>query len=75
MAHIEQSYRDIADQVNILGRQDPKANILKLVHDWLCDGKHGPWLLVIDNVGDIHVFLEAESAGRGVQGAGVDRGI
>ncbi|KAF2022622.1 hypothetical protein EK21DRAFT_119566 [Setomelanomma holmii] len=30
-ARFEQSYRDIADQVKIAGRQDPQANIFKLI--------------------------------------------
>jgi len=74
-ARFEQSYRDIADQVKILGRKDPKANILKLVHDWLRNGRNGSWLLVLDNVDDTHLLLEAGGTGQGGQGTGVDSGI
>ncbi|RYO89186.1 hypothetical protein DL766_006149 [Monosporascus sp. MC13-8B] len=35
LARFEQSFHDIADCVKISGRRDPKANIFKLVHDWL----------------------------------------
>ncbi|EED22760.1 hypothetical protein TSTA_062470 [Talaromyces stipitatus ATCC 10500] len=35
----EQSYQKIADHVKLFGRRDPKANIFKLVHDWLRDLK------------------------------------
>ena len=34
-ARFEQGYRDIADVIKIAGREDPRANIFKLVHDWL----------------------------------------
>ena len=35
--------------IKIAGREDSKAHIFKLVHDWLreCEGK---WLLILDNV-------------------------
>ncbi|KAH8701324.1 hypothetical protein GQ44DRAFT_753515 [Phaeosphaeriaceae sp. PMI808] len=47
----EQGFRNIADCVKIAGRQNPHANIFKLVHDWLRDCKQR-WLLVLDNVDD-----------------------
>ncbi len=46
----EQSYRDIADRLKVLGRDNLKANIFKLVHDRLCDSARGTWVLVLDNV-------------------------
>ncbi|KAL8637133.1 MAG: hypothetical protein Q9228_005565 [Teloschistes exilis] len=63
---------DIADQVKIPGRTDPKANILKLVRNWLHAGKHGPWLLVLDNVDDTHLSPETGRSGREVQRIGID---
>jgi hypothetical protein len=56
-ARFEQSYRDIADCVKISGQQDPKANIFKLVHDWLRDSK-GRWMLILDNVDDARFLLD-----------------
>ncbi|OAL06354.1 TPR-like protein [Phaeosphaeriaceae sp. SRC1lsM3a] len=56
-ARFEQSYREIADRVKILGRKEPKADIFKLVHDWLCSSKER-WLLVLDNVDDAHFLLD-----------------
>ena len=55
----------------IAGREDPKANIFKLVHDWLrgCEGK---WLLILDNVDNIDLLSETGDAGQGGQGTGVD---
>lgn len=44
--------REIADQVKIPERRDPKANILPLIESWLRDAKNGQWLLIIDNVDD-----------------------
>ncbi|KAL8795910.1 MAG: hypothetical protein Q9195_001654 [Heterodermia aff. obscurata] len=77
-ARLEQSYRDIADYVKVRGRRDPKANILKLVHNWLRDGKNRPWLLIldnVDNVDDTHYAPGARSAGQGVQETGANSGI
>ncbi|KAF2807493.1 TPR-like protein [Mytilinidion resinicola] len=48
-ARIEQGYRDIADQVKLAGRNDPKADVFKLVHNWLRNEENGKWLLVLDN--------------------------
>ncbi|KAF2818232.1 hypothetical protein CC86DRAFT_309623, partial [Ophiobolus disseminans] len=60
VARFEQSFRDIADQVKIAGRQDPQANIFKLVHDWLCDSRQR-WLLVLDNVDDARFLLSSQA--------------
>ncbi|KAF3389783.1 Nephrocystin-3 [Talaromyces pinophilus] len=57
-ARFEQSYREIADTTKLFGRQDPKANIFKLVHDWLRDSKNGKWVLVLDNVDDAHFLID-----------------
>ncbi|KAL8662256.1 MAG: hypothetical protein Q9202_004861 [Teloschistes flavicans] len=75
VARFEQSYRDIADHLKIPGRKDPKANILKLVRDWLHAGKYGPWLLVLDNVDDTHLSAETGGGGQGVRGSGVGREV
>ena len=56
-ARYEQGFRDVADRVKIVGRQDPQTNIFKLVHDWLYDSKQ-QWLLVLDNVDDARFLLE-----------------
>ncbi|KUL85456.1 hypothetical protein ZTR_06752 [Talaromyces verruculosus] len=56
-ARFEQGYREIADTVKLFGRRDPRANIFKLVHDWLRDSKNGKWILVLDNVDDAHFLI------------------
>ena len=66
-ARFEQSYRDIADHLKISGRRNPRANIFKLVHDWLCDEKKGKWILVLDNVDDASFLLIAQSTGKKYQ--------
>ncbi|KAJ8118515.1 hypothetical protein OPT61_g523 [Boeremia exigua] len=60
-ARFEQSFRKIADSVRIDGRQDPQANIFKLVHDWLRGCKRG-WLLVLDNVDDARFLVDCPTA-------------
>ncbi|RFU31203.1 Nucleoside-triphosphate phosphatase, partial [Scytalidium lignicola] len=50
-ARFEQSYREIADVVKIPGREDPKANIFKLVYNWLRNNKR-QWILILDNIDD-----------------------
>ncbi|KAF5122381.1 hypothetical protein E5D57_012858 [Metarhizium anisopliae] len=61
-ARFEQSFRDIASCVKISGRQNLKANIFQLVHDWLQDERRGPWLIILDNVDDAS-FLTLPSPG------------
>jgi hypothetical protein len=62
-ARFEQSYRDIADCVRLGGRHNPRANIFKLVHDWLRNSKE-PWLLILDNVDDAR-FLHVQADYQG----------
>ncbi len=71
-ARFEQSFRAIADSIEIPGRQDPKANVFRLVHDWLRGGKSGQWLLILDNVDDPDLLPEAGDVGQRGQGARVD---
>ncbi|RDK41730.1 hypothetical protein M752DRAFT_319773 [Aspergillus phoenicis ATCC 13157] len=53
----EQSYRDVADIIKLPGRRDPKANIFKLVHDWLRDSRNGNWIVILDNVDDAEFLV------------------
>ncbi|KAL9035008.1 MAG: hypothetical protein Q9214_006785, partial [Letrouitia sp. 1 TL-2023] len=71
-ARFEQSYREIADNVEISGREDPKANIFKLVHDWLRKEKHGRWLLILDNVDNALFPSKGEKVGQGAHKTKVD---
>ncbi|PSN58707.1 hypothetical protein BS50DRAFT_450258, partial [Corynespora cassiicola Philippines] len=67
-ARFEASYRDIADFVKIPGRKNPKANIFRLVYDWLRDARRS-WVLVLDNVDDAG-FLSEPCTDRGLSGDG-----
>jgi len=71
-ARFEQSYREIADQVQIPDRGNPKANIFKLVHDWLRDERKGKWVLVLDNVDDAGFLLDARTLSQESQLSGSD---
>ncbi|KAJ5090876.1 hypothetical protein N7532_009560 [Penicillium argentinense] len=64
-ARFEQSFRDIADQVKIPGRQNPKTNIFKLVENWLLDEKRGKWICILDNADDDGFLCLLPTAGKG----------
>ncbi|KAF5235111.1 hypothetical protein FAUST_7283 [Fusarium austroamericanum] len=57
-ARFEQGYRDIADRAEIPGREDPKADILNIVYNWLCSEKSGQWLMILDNADDDGSFFD-----------------
>jgi tetratricopeptide (TPR) repeat protein len=59
-----QGYRDIADKLLLPGREDPKADVLQLVHGWLSDRRNGPWLMILDNVDDDSIFFSDDQDGR-----------
>ena len=60
----EEAYRTIADRVKIPRRDEPKADILRLVSDWLCDEANGQWVMILDNADDISVFFHAHEGRR-----------
>ncbi|KAJ5887900.1 P-loop containing nucleoside triphosphate hydrolase protein [Penicillium taxi] len=60
----EQSCREIADRVKIPGRQNPQANIFKLLCHWLQDEKH-TWVLVLDNLDDDQFLHETPQVSDG----------
>ncbi|USP74607.1 hypothetical protein yc1106_01881 [Curvularia clavata] len=63
-ARFEEAYRDIANQLQLLGRNDPKANVLRLVYDWLRDEANGRWVMVVDNVDDVETFFPSRKRQR-----------
>jgi tetratricopeptide (TPR) repeat protein len=60
-ARFEEAYRDIADRLQLPGRSDPKANVLRLVRNWLQDEANGTWLLILDNADDVNVFYHKQA--------------
>jgi hypothetical protein len=57
VARFKQSCEETAGRAKLPGPQDPKANIFKLLADWLNDAKTGNWVLVLDNL-DEDEFLD-----------------
>ncbi|KAI9737238.1 MAG: hypothetical protein M1818_005770 [Claussenomyces sp. TS43310] len=52
-------YLEIGRQCQIPGIDDPQADVLECVKDWLQDEKNGRWLLVIDNADNIDDFFHS----------------
>lgn len=61
-ARFEQSVRGILDQLKVRGRNDPEVNVFQLLYAWLCDVRHGPWLVILDNADDARALLDNYSA-------------
>jgi hypothetical protein len=55
-ARFKEAYKDIADQLQLPGRDNPKADVLQLVRNWLRDEVNGRWMMVIDNVDNVETF-------------------
>ncbi|ELR09120.1 hypothetical protein GMDG_03700 [Pseudogymnoascus destructans 20631-21] len=53
----EQAYKEMAERLEIPGRDNPKANVLQLVYNWLSDEANGQWHMILDNVDDGSVFF------------------
>ncbi|KAM6516645.1 hypothetical protein FALCPG4_014823 [Fusarium falciforme] len=62
VARFEEAYRNIADKLQLPGRDDPQRNVLRLVHAWLCDEENGPWMMVLDNADSVEVFFPSRGA-------------
>lgn len=53
---LEAAYKEIATKIKMPGIDEPNANTLKLVSDWLSEEENGPWLMVLDNADDPEVW-------------------
>jgi tetratricopeptide (TPR) repeat protein len=58
---VEEGYRTIADRVRLAGRNDPKADVLRLVRDWLAR-EENEWTIIVDNADDVGVFFAASAS-------------
>jgi hypothetical protein len=56
-ARFEEGYRRIAETTRMEGWDNPKADVLRLVRNWLCDESNGRWVIIIDNADDSSVFF------------------
>jgi len=59
-ARFEESIGDVADQLRLYGRRDPKVNVLQLLQNWLATTRGGTrrWIIVLDSVDDAYFLLE-----------------
>jgi hypothetical protein len=55
-ARFEAEYKLIADRLQLPGRSDPKANVLRLVSDWLRNEANGGWFMIVDNADNVETF-------------------
>ncbi|KFY77721.1 hypothetical protein V498_09277 [Pseudogymnoascus sp. VKM F-4517 (FW-2822)] len=62
----EQAYQEMAERLELPGRDDPKANVLSLVYNWLSDEANGQWHVILDNIDDGSVFFGSNDLDRGV---------
>ncbi|KAI4125120.1 MAG: hypothetical protein LQ338_004448, partial [Usnochroma carphineum] len=51
-ARFEEGYRTIADRVKLPYQDEPGADVMRLVSDWLCDEANGRWIIILDNFDD-----------------------
>lgn len=51
-ARFEQSYKELADKLELRGRDGGAANVMQLVRQWLSTEMNGRWLMIVDNVDD-----------------------
>ena len=61
MAKLVGSYKRIASEFQILGRDYPKMTVLQLVRDWLEAKYKYSWLMIENNVENRNVFFETYS--------------
>ncbi|EMC93782.1 hypothetical protein BAUCODRAFT_74513 [Baudoinia panamericana UAMH 10762] len=60
-ARFQQSLQNAAEQLELAGRKDPKADLLQLLRNWLRNENNGRWLVVLDNADDASVLLESSA--------------
>ncbi|MCJ1425263.1 hypothetical protein MMC29_003151 [Sticta canariensis] len=56
ISKFKQGYEAIANNLGLVGKDNPKANTLQLVADWFNNEDNGRWLMILDNVDDQSVF-------------------
>ena len=58
IARLKQNFRNIVDYIEISERQNLKANVFRLIHDWLRNKKSERWLLILDNLDNTDFIFE-----------------
>ncbi|KAI1202896.1 P-loop containing nucleoside triphosphate hydrolase protein [Nemania serpens] len=75
-ARVEEGFRTIADTVKIQGRDQPNADILHLVHQWLQNEANGQWFMILDSADDIDVFYDTDKENQtATTGGGAKRAL
>ncbi|KAH7303118.1 P-loop containing nucleoside triphosphate hydrolase protein, partial [Stachybotrys elegans] len=62
-ARVEESFRTIADTVELSGRNEPKADIPLLVQNWLSNERNSRWIVVLDSADDHEVLYGLSEEG------------
>ncbi|KAF0320750.1 kinesin light [Colletotrichum asianum] len=57
-ATFQDSYRSVAEALELPDRHDPGVNILALVRDWLQKEDVSRWLMVVDNADDVEMLTK-----------------
>ena len=57
-ARFQESYKSIAQRLQLNGWNEPKVDILGMVHGWLSNENNGRWIMVVDNADDASVLFE-----------------
>ena len=70
-ARFEESYKKIAQRVQLPGWDEPQADVLGMVSGWLSDETNGRWIMVVDNADDPKVIFDPWN---GISAAGAPSG-
>lgn len=57
-ARFQESYKSIAQRLQLTGWNEPKVDILGMVHNWLSNENNGRWAMVVDNADNTSVLFE-----------------
>jgi len=63
-ARFEEAYRNIADTLELPGREKPTTNVLQLVYNWLCSKSSNRWVIILDNSDDWSILYPRQDYGR-----------
>ncbi|KAF4870301.1 Regulatory protein AfsR [Colletotrichum siamense] len=64
-ATFQDSYRSVAEALELPDRHDPGVNVLALLRDWLQREDVAPWLLIVDNADDIEMLTKINDQNDG----------
>jgi tetratricopeptide (TPR) repeat protein len=60
-----QSYREIAEVLDLPDRDNPNVDVLRQVFDHLSNKSNGKWMMVLDNADDSSIFSAPRGSGAG----------